>query len=492
MKAKWNFDEQTLITINDNKQLDFLKNDKFYKAIWAMSLPIYYQMISTVILTIINSLIMRWIDGGQWSAVVNKINFAYSWVIFLPSFSSIGVFILIGNYLGQKRTDELHKVLFQGWLINIIIAILTITIMSSMKNQIFNWINLEKEHYEIGTILYWINLSVLFLNSINIVSQRAEAALGRTKTLFFILLASGVINTIFVLSLSWVIKPPIAIGIGSLVSTFIMSLVIVIYNSKKVGIRMIFTNTSKCFDSTIFKSMLIIGIPAAIETLIFNFTAAYVTGFITLASISYGEGDILFNTLNATQQIANFGLLMSVSLGQVSTIFISRLIGSNLFSWSKKIANKCWLLTLYVAMPFSILTIGLAWPLLSLYNIPTDIIWSIGIWLFVIIFFQDFGRTMNQIGLSCLRIVKYTLIPLIIAFFSLVIFNVGVVFLIQFLINIKEEGIGAIEVMNRAKLLILLIVMVQAIEEIIRGSAYWLIWQKNLWEKKKEKIYEKK
>ncbi|AHI54248.1 hypothetical protein SSABA_v1c08490 [Spiroplasma sabaudiense Ar-1343] len=485
----WNLSEAEQTIVQDNPHLDFLIYKKFYKNLWSLTLPIYLQMISTVIIAMANSLLLRWVDGGVWTAVVNKANFAYNWVIFLPSFASAGVFIVIGNMLGQGRDQDLHKAIFTGWMFNLLISMVVIVGLLAMKNFTYRWVNLEEKYWKTADMIYYINLVILFLTSINVVSQRAEIAIGKMKTIFLILVLSNIVNSIIVWSIALTTDfAAVGTAYGSLGSAIFLTVTLMVLNVKHFNIKMIFIANKSCWNKSIIKLILIIGVPTAIEAMIFNFAGAFTTRYVTLASNEFGRDDALFNTLIAAQQITNFGLLLSSSLGQVSSIFVARLIGSKIENWEIKIANRFWYMTLLIALPFSLIVVVLAYPLFILYNIPVDIIFSVGIFMLVIIGLQDFGRTMNQVGLSCLRAAKYTIIPVICAAITLSIFNIGLVILTSNLIFPPNfDFTNQANVNSRAIILMLSICSIQAFEEIIRGSIYWILWNKKVWIKTAQK-----
>ncbi|WP_338972792.1 MATE family efflux transporter [Spiroplasma endosymbiont of Panorpa germanica] len=479
----WKLSKSDEAEISQNPNLNFMIYRNFYKNLWSLTLPIYLQMISTVLIAMLNSLLLRWIDGGVWTAVVNKANFAYNWVIFLPSFASAGVFVIMGNMLGQGRETDLHKAIFTGWMFNLLITFIVIFGLLGMKNFTYRWVNLEEEYWKTADIIYYINLVILFLTSINVVSQRAEIAIGKMKTIFLVLVLSNIVNTIIVWTVA-LTTPYAAIGtaFGSFGSAIFLTIFLLVLNFKHFNIKAIFTQNKSCWNKSIIKLILIIGVPTAIEAMIFNFAGAFTTKYVTFASSEFGRDDALFNTLIAAQQITNFGLLLSSSLGQVSSIFVARLIGSNIRGWEIKVANRFWYLTLMIALPFSLITLILAYPLLMIYNIPVDVIFSVGIFMLLIIGFQDFGRTMNQVGLSCLRAAKYTVVPVICAAITLSIFNIGFVILANSLIFPNSLDYSNQDLINnRAITLMLTICLIQAIEEIVRGSIYWILWNKKVW-----------
>ncbi|AXK50983.1 MATE family efflux transporter [Spiroplasma alleghenense] len=485
----WELTSQEQSLIQENPNLNFLNYKNFYKSLWSLTLPIYLQMISTVIIAMLNSLLLRWIDGGVWTAVVNKANFAYNWVIFLPSFASAGVFVIMGNMLGQGKDNELHKAIFSGWMFNILISMVVIFSLLGIKNFTYRWVNLEEEYWKTANMIYYINLLILFLTSINVVSQRAEIAIGKMKTIFVILVVSNIVNTIIVWTIA-LTTPYAAIGtaFGSLGSAIFLTIALLILNFRHFQIKLIFTDNKNCWNKSITKLILIIGVPTAIEALIFNFAGAFTTRYVTLASSEFGRDDVLFNTLIAAQQITNFGLLLSSSLGQVSSIFVARLIGSKIDNWEIRIANRFWYLTLLIALPFSVVVVLLSYPLFMIYNIPVDIIFSVGIFMLVIICLQDFGRTMNQVGLSCLRAAKYTVVPVICAAITLSIFNIGFVVGANALIFPKSFDYSNQELVDsRAIILMLTICSIQGLEEIVRGSIYWILWNKKAWLKTSQK-----
>ncbi|ARU91046.1 hypothetical protein SCLARK_00289 [Spiroplasma clarkii] len=491
MKKSLVSDEQ-LELVKDNLELNFLLPNKLYKNIWVLTLPIYLQLISTVVLSMVNNLLIRWVDGGVWTSVINKANFAYSWFNFIPTFSSAGIFVVIGNLIGKGKKDEIYQSVFQGFVFNLALCCLVILGLIFCKKYIYEWANLPQEYWKTADILYYTNLGALLLVSVHIVMQRVEAASGNLKHLFLVILVSGIINTVIVCGTMFLINPVLSVALGVIISNLFTVIAMFFLNRKHVNYKKMLTDFKKCWDSEILKTILIVIIPSVVETLVFNLAAAVSTKFITDASLLYEDADILFVTLISIQQITNFGLLMSSALGQVSLIYVSRLNGSKLTELCVPVSLKIWYLTLVVAMPFSLITVALTYPLLKIYNIPTEVIWNTGIFMFIIIAVQDIGRSMNQVGLSSLRAVKYTVVPVIVSIVTLLVFNIGFIYLTYSLMQIQkwlgeQNATNQVQVKNIARNYLLIVCGIQAVEEIVRGGLYMILWTKKAWIKKPRK-----
>lgn len=464
--ANFQIKESDLQKIKDNENLSFLLDNKFYKNVWHFAIPIYLQMLSTTILTIINSVILRWYEGGEYSAVLVKANFAISLIGFIPTFASLGVMVQMGYLSGRKDFGDAYKVMGNGLLFNIMLCGIVTIGLVLLRETSFEWVNLDEKYYGLATKIYNINIAILWLGALKDIFVKVESAAGNVKLVFINILISSIIDLI--LSYLLLFYTPLGVSgvaIASLIAAIEILIVMFIYTWIHFKVWKIITKINTVIDKEMLWFIIVIGVPAALETGIFNIVGGYMTKSITAESSIYGHNDVLLNTLMSAQQVIGFGLFMSSAIGQVSSLFVSRVIGSNITYIVKDVTKKTWKLTIIFSLSISMVMSILSYPLLKIYNIPTNVIWSFGLYLFLFAIVQEFGRTMNQIGLSALRTIKFTMLPTILGILSLLAFA----WLPILLVVTFEKSMSPI---NK----ILLFVSFQTIEENIRGSIYMLLW----------------
>ncbi|WP_443663410.1 MATE family efflux transporter [Clostridium sp.] len=242
------------------------------KDVFNLAIPIMTEQLFVISLGMINTMMAGHIGKEAVSAIgmVDSIN-----NIFIAFFSAlaIGGMVVVAQFIGQgnikKANEAMKQALFSGLIITFILTIMMFLLKGPIINALFG--NAEPEVIRNAHTYLSVTLLTYPLITIDLIANGLLRGAGDTKTPMKISIFMNIINVSLTYTFINILHLGImgaALGIAiARVSGGILIIVVLIRGSKILKL----TNIKKFkFDKSLLKLVFGIGVPASIESLVFN------------------------------------------------------------------------------------------------------------------------------------------------------------------------------------------------------------------------------
>lgn len=286
------------------------------KDILNLALPILAEQLFVMSMGMINTMMAGHIGKEAVSAIgmVDSLNF-----IFIAFFSSLAVggTVVVAQYIGQGNVklanDAMKQALYVGFLLSIAVTLITWTLRGPILNLLFG--SAEKSVINNAYTYLGITLLTYPLISIDLIANGILRGAGDTKTPMTITIFMNIINVIFsyifiygidITSMHFHIYVPAmgilgaAIGIAIARSTGAVIIMIVLLRGSKI-IKLRNLKSFK-FNKKLLEPIFGVGIPASLESLLFNcgklITQIFIVNMGTISIASNAIGGSIASMLN--------------------------------------------------------------------------------------------------------------------------------------------------------------------------------------------------
>lgn len=292
------------------------------KCIFNFALPMFIGGLFQQLYNTADSIIVGQFVGKEAMAAVSG---ATPIIFLLTSFLigiTLGFSILLSQYYGSKDIKKVKATIDTAcifvFISSFIISVLGISLSSTilkLMNTPDSILHLSKGYLNI------IFAGVLFSSGYNCISAILRG-LGDSKTPLYFLIVSTVINIVldivFIIYFNMGVNGVALATVIAQACSFIFS--IIFLNKKHDILKIGFKNLQ--YDSNIFKKGLKLGIPSAIQQMLFSF------GNITLQSLVNSYGTSAMAAFGAGSKIEMFISLPIMNLGAAVSTFVAQNIGA--------------------------------------------------------------------------------------------------------------------------------------------------------------------
>jgi len=295
------------------------------KDVFNLAIPIMTEQLFVISLGMINTMMAGHIGKEAVSAIgmVDSIN-----NIFIAFFSAlaIGGMVVVAQFIGQgnikKANEAMKQALFSGLIITFILTIMMFLLKGPIINALFGGADPEvirNAHTYLG-----VTLLTYPLITIDLIANGLLRGAGDTKTPMKISIFMNIINVSLTYTFINILHMGImgaALGIAiARVSGGILILIVLIRGSKILKLK----NIKKFkFDKSLLKLVFGIGVPASIESLVFNggklITQVFIVNMGTIAIASNAIAGSVATMLNVPGN----------SLCIAATALVGRYMGRN-------------------------------------------------------------------------------------------------------------------------------------------------------------------
>lgn len=355
---------------------------QFHKNIYKIALPIMFEQVFVISLGMINTMMAGHIGKEAVSAIgmVDSLN-----NIFIAFFSALAVggTVVVAQFIGQqnirKANEALKQVLYSGILISLVITILIWVFRDSLIGILFG--AAEKTVIKDAYIYLGITLLTYPLITMDLIGNGIIRGSGNTKTPMKITIFMNFVNVImsylFIYGIN--IKSELfhidipgmgihgaAIGIAIARTTgAIIILIVLLRGTNTLRLRKLFNFR---FNKELLNPIFSIGIPASIESLLFNGGKLITQIFI----VSMGTASIASNAISAS--ITNMLNVPGNALCTTAIVIVGQYMGrSKTKEAEHSLIYMTKMSTVFLAI-VGIISIPLARPLALLYSNNSDIL----------------------------------------------------------------------------------------------------------------------
>ncbi|AEI31893.1 putative MATE family efflux protein [Clostridium acetobutylicum] len=349
------------------------------KDVVKLAAPIFVEQLFVTLMGMINTMMAGHIGKEAVSAIgmIDSIN-----NIFIAFFSALAVggTVVVAQYIGQNNIKKANESTKQALYSTIIIAFVITIIMAILKGPLLGFLfgSAEKEVILDANSYFGITLLTYPLITIDLVSNGILRGAGDTKTPMKISILMNVLNVAFTALFIWGIKINGTVVVKSLGITGaalgiatartiggIIILIVMVRGSRIVQLKKL---TEFKFDMTLLKPIFGIGVPASVESLLFN------GGKLIMQIFIVGMGTVAMASNTIVNSISNFLNIPGNSLVIAATALVGQHMGRDDDKGAEKCLSYITKLSTVLLAIVGILSILFSRHLPSLYTGNNDII----------------------------------------------------------------------------------------------------------------------
>lgn len=207
------------------------------------------------------------------------------------------------------------------------------------------------------------------------------------------------------------------------------------------------------------KEMTRIGIPSAGENISYNASQVFITYFVTMLGTS------ALTTKIYTQNITTFVFLVSVSIGQATSMMIGRLIGAGQHDTAYRVCYRNLRIGWAINFGIGCLLVMCSRPLLGLFTNDPEVI-RLGQTLMLLSLLLEAGRACNVIVIGALNAAGDVRFPVVMGLISMWGLSIPLAYLFGIVYKLGIPGIW----------------LAFIVDEFLRGASMLLRWRSRKWQ----------
>ena len=246
-----------------------LTEGKIWKVMLKFVLPIFLGTLFQSLYTTIDAIIIgRFAGKDAFAAIESVLNFQRLPITFFVGLSS-GATIIISQYFGAKRKEDISKASHTAILFAIVGGLL-LSVLSCILSPFFiKLIKVPEEIFYQAQIYTIICFSGIMVSMIYNIGSGILRALGDSKTPFYILIVSNILNIVLDLILVIIFKlGVIGVGFATLISQIVSAILIFIILLRTKLDCKIYINKI-CFYKKYLKEIFRLGLPIGVQSVLY-------------------------------------------------------------------------------------------------------------------------------------------------------------------------------------------------------------------------------
>ena len=404
---------------------------KEYKLIFKFALPMLIGNVFQQLYNIVDSAVVGNFIGKQALAAVGASFPIIFLLISLIIGITIGSTIIISQYFGAKKFEQIRKAVDTINIILLITAIITSALGIVFSEEIFILIDLPKDIIPYATeYLQIFLLGLPFMFGFQGISAILRGV-GDAKTPLYFLIISTLLNIVldlvFVLVLDFGIT---GVAYATIIaqSVALFSAIIWVRKNEMLNFRI----KGIVFDFEIFKESVRIGLPSGMQNIFVSL------GMMAILGIVNQFGTDVVAAYSSAMRIDSLAILPAMVFSNALSGFVGQNIGANKFDRVKKGLYSTLIMSVVTSIIITLLIITFEYQLMSLFTKDTEVI-RIGVEYLVIVssFYTLFAIMFSLNGV--MRGAGDTIIPMFITLIALWLVRIPFAYL--FSSEIGEQGI---------------------------------------------------
>ena len=249
------------------KQMDML-HGPMLKNILIFALPLALCGILQQLFTSADMAVIGWYEGSVAQSAVNSNGALVNLLINLFSGLSVGVTVLIAEYVGKKCTDDLHSIVLTSFVIAVVCGVVLLGVGIGVSAPLLELMNTPPETLPLATEylrIYFIGMPFLMVYNFGAAVLRG---VGDTKKALIILLVTGVLNIGLNMLFVAVFKMSVAgVALATVICNVASAVLVCVFIMKDGMFKVRRTSRVK---KEYIKRIIVIGLPAGLQGVVFS------------------------------------------------------------------------------------------------------------------------------------------------------------------------------------------------------------------------------
>ncbi|WP_088034333.1 MATE family efflux transporter [Evansella clarkii] len=433
-------------------------------SLFAVTWPIFIESLLHMSLRTADTFMLSKVSD-EAVASVGVANQLIMFMFFLFQFIAAGTSVVVAQYLGANKHDEIRKYTGNGILINFLFGILISAILIAFSRQLLGLFSLEPALFDQARTFLIIVGGALVFQAMSITMSMVIQTHGFTKDTMIV---SGCMNIINIFGNYLFIYGALGfpqwgvpgVALSTAVSQFLALIAYAVVLYYRVKLKLTWNDFIDLQKERLSK-VLSIGIPSSIGNLSYNLSQIVTTAIITLL------GTQMLATRIYTLNVLFLVIILGISLGRGSQIITGHLVGAGKMEEAYREGVRTIRISIMAAVVVALVVIAVREPLLRLFTNDPEII-EMGMNLLLMGLLLEPGRCFNLVYGATLQATGDA--RFVMAVSIIVIWGLSVPMYYIFGIHFGWGLIG--------------IWAAFIIDEWIRGIALWYRWKSRKWEKK--------
>ncbi len=433
------------------------------KNLFKLAWPIYIELLFFMLMGISDTLMLSQYSDLAVASVGNA-NKVMGLFTVLLNIVAIGVSVVVSQYLGANDKENAKSALKAGMISNAMIGFSLFLLLQLFAGFLFQAIQLDASIFDdTMTYIRIVSIGLLFLSITQAMSSGFKSH-GQTKTIMLVVGFTNFVNVIgnYFLIFGIGFFPELGVAgaaISTVFSRFLSMVIAMVILRNRLGINPLKIRLRPVMLH--FKKIIKIGIPSALEQLVYQITQVILLTFMNIIGV-----------IAVTTQVYVFNLMMpvlvfSVAIAQGNQVIVGYYVGAGDYEAASKRALRTVKLSMGVVLAIAFTMYLNARPLLGIFTDNQDII-NMGKSVMIVVIFLETGRLLNLVLIQSLRAAGDVMFPVIIAVFSMLGVSVGVSYFLGI-----HLGYGLVGIFIGL-----------ALDECTRGSVVLYRWMKGTWKHK--------
>ena len=353
--------------VREASHLDMLSGPIAIKMIW-FALPVAGTAFLQQLLNAADVAVVGRYASSSALAAVGANAFIINLMVNLFVGLSVGANVVIARLLGEQDGERVSRAVHTSIALSIASGLLLAVIGWWGAETILAWLDTPQEIMGLAVLyfrIYFLGMPFMMLMNFAAAILRSK---GDTRRPLFVMAASGVVNVI--LNLFFVIRCHMSVegvAIATLVSSVLSSVMLVIILQRERGMLKLNLRQVR-IHWDVLKSIAVIGVPAGVQGMLFNFSNVLIQGGIN----SLGATAIAANTVSLNYDY--FCYFICNAFAQAGTSFLSQNHGAKLYSRCRRVIRDTVLLGAGSSLVASLVCVFLATPLSALFTSDPEVI----------------------------------------------------------------------------------------------------------------------
>lgn len=437
----------------------FLSSER--KKLHQLFFPIFLEILLMMLAGMVDTLMLS-SEGDQAVGAVGTANTYISIFIIMFGIIASGMMAVMTQYVGAGRPGVARQALYLGLTFNAAVGLVFTVILTFFAGPILHAVGIAADLAEPAeTYLRIMGIFCLCKALIPIFSSYLRA-FGHTAPTLAATVAANitniVLNALFLYGFHWgVWGVAMATGISRLVNL----LWVMIAARRRIRVE---REKNPPSNRTIFRQIIRVGVPAAMETSLYNLAITLVIRFLN----QMDQTGMQATARAYAMQVSNFSYCAGAALAQANAILVGWRIGAGEFEECVRGTKKAAVIGVVVAVSTASIFAVLSEPIIGLFTDDPAMIQLVGI-LLVVDIALEIGRVLNLVYGSALKTSGDAMFPMIIAVVFAFLCAAGGTWF--FGIRLGWLAVGAYTAM--------------ALDECVRAVCMFLRWQSGRWKKEK-------
>ena len=429
-----------------------------------LTIPVFIEIALVMLLGAVDTIMLsRYSDNSV--AAVGLDNQLISLVFLVYQFFSMGAAILCAQYIGAGLRKRLVQVVGMALVVNLMLGMTVSALLFFYAEQLLQLMGLRPELMGDGLVYLKLTGALSFFQAL---SLTFSASLRSADKVVYPMMVTGIVNVLNIIGNYALIFghwgfPQMGVE-GAAISTATcraVSMVLLAAIHFRVHIPRFPLSYFHPMPWQELRNLMKIGIPAMSENISYSLSQVAITYFINKIS------NEALATRTYCYNMIMFVYLFCVSITQGGDILVGHLVGQQRHQAAFVLGNYFFRWAMIITLTGSALLAITGRSILSAFTDNQEII-SMGIWILIIDWFLEIGRTSNIFAGSTLRATGDTIYPFVIG----VIFQWSIAVGLSYIIGIPL-GYGLVGMWIGF-----------AIDENIRGIILMRRWRSGKWKEK--------